>query len=113
MLYKGQVEETFDDDNVVSMYISFVLTKFPYHYELNKLCFYICNRYKHGTEYNMEYFFRVQIFWIKISSVLNSRLPDSRWRGRSYIVLEYNNENLFNKIYSASLSQSNRLYFSL
>ena len=29
---------------------------------------------------------------LKISSVLNSRLPGPRWRARSHIVLEYNNQ---------------------
>ena len=31
---------------------------------------------------------------LKISSVLNSRLPGPRWRAQSHIVLEYNNENM-------------------
>ena len=31
---------------------------------------------------------------LKISSILNSRLPGPRWRARSHIVLEYNNENM-------------------
>ena len=31
---------------------------------------------------------------LKISSVLNSRLPGPQWRARSHIVLEYNNENM-------------------
>ena len=30
---------------------------------------------------------------LRISSVLNSRLPGPRWRARFHIVLEYNNEN--------------------
>ena len=31
---------------------------------------------------------------LKISSVLSSRLPGPRWRARSHVVLEYNNENM-------------------
>ena len=47
---------------------------------------------------------------LKISSVLNSRLPGLQWRARSHIVLEYNIENM-RFIRLLLLSQSNRLYF--
>ena len=39
------------------------------------------------------YFYNVFVLnSLKISSILNSRLPGPRWRARFHIVLEYNNE---------------------
>ena len=36
----------------------------------------------------------ILVFVVKISSILNSRLPGPRSRAQSHIVLEYNNENM-------------------
>ena len=48
---------------------------------------------------------------LKISFVLNSRLPGPRWRAWSHIVLEYINENM--TFIRLLLAKSNCLYFFL
>ena len=42
----------------------------------------------------INFYYVLTLDSLKISSVLNSRLPGPRWRARSHIVLEYNNENM-------------------